>query len=244
VFLTVHDSGVVIKFPQLFRSIISISESVRNDLINRQAIASTVVLNGVDINLFRRKRKLKESSFENFKIVQVSRLRHTKKGQHLLLFAIKILRQLGLKNISVDFIGEGPSLYLLKELVSELGIESQVNFLGLQSREFIADHLCDYDLLIQPSFYEGFGLTIVEAFSARVPVLVSNIEGPNEIINNGEFGFSFESGDVDDLVAKIQYIHSNIDLASFKSDLAYNTRLSDFDINTTAQKYLSIYNYA
>ena len=149
-----------------------------------------------------------------------------------------------MENIFVDFVGEGPTLNFLQELTLKFGIESQVNFLGWQSRELIADTLCENDLLIQPSFCEGCGLTVIETFSAKIPVLVSNSEGPNEIINDDEFGFAFQSGDVDDLVSKIVYIYSNIELVNLKANLAYSKRLFDFDINATLKKYLSIYNNA
>ncbi len=42
---------------------------------------------------------------------------------------------------------------------------------------------------------------------AKIPVLVSNIEGPLEIIENGKYGFYFKSGDVEDLTHKILKIN-------------------------------------
>ena len=55
-----------------------------------------------------------------------------------------------------------------------------------------------YDLLVQPSRYEGFGLTVVEGMAAGVPVLVSDIEGPMEVIDKGRHGFAFRSEDFHD----------------------------------------------
>ena len=40
---------------------------------------------------------------------------------------------------------------------------------------------------------------MAEALAAQVPVLVSDIEGPMEIIGHGEYGMSFRSGDSEDL---------------------------------------------
>jgi len=49
-----------------------------------------------------------------FKIVQVSRLNHLKKGQHIAIEALKVLKDKGFDNIHLDFIGEGESEQFLK----------------------------------------------------------------------------------------------------------------------------------
>lgn len=69
-------------------------------------------------------------------------------------------------------------------------LEDHVIFEGLKEQAWIYENLCRYDLFIQPSRYEGFGLTVAEAISAKVPVLVSNIEGPLEIIDGGRLGMT------------------------------------------------------
>ena len=58
-------------------------------------------------------------------------------------------------------------------MVVELNLEKHVRFLGNQSREYVYSHLKDYDLFVQPSRFEGFGLTVAEAMAACVPVLVT-----------------------------------------------------------------------
>lgn len=54
-----------------------------------------------------------------------------------------------------------------------------------KNQEWIYHNLCNFDLFIQPSRFEGFGLTVAEAIAAKVTVLVSNIQGPMEIIDDG-----------------------------------------------------------
>ena len=78
-------------------------------------------------------------------------------------------------------------------MVQNLHLENEVVFEGLKDQSWVYQNLCNYDLFIQPSRYEGFGLTVAEAIAAKVPVLVSNIEGPLEIIDGGRLGMSFEN---------------------------------------------------
>src|SRR5690606_31369506 len=142
----------------------------------------------------------------NFRIIQVSRLDAEKKGQHIAIEALKLLMERNTSNIVLDFIGAGTSYDALKKQVKDNNLESYAHFLGLRDRDYIYKQLKNYDLLIQPSFYEGFGLTIVEAMAAKIPVLVSNIDGPIEIVQNGKYGFFFECGNALELSSKIEEV--------------------------------------
>jgi glycosyltransferase involved in cell wall biosynthesis len=142
----------------------------------------------------------------------------------------------------MSFIGDGPSEAFLKEMVCRKGIDKKVIFLGARDRAYVYKTLKDYDLLIQPSFYEGFGLTITEAIAAKVPVLVSDIEGPMEIIEKGKFGYFFEKGNGAAAAGQIVKI-MNMSEAE-KNDLinsAYEHVVAKFDIKNTATRYLTEY---
>jgi len=128
-------------------------------------------------------------------------------------------------------------------LVNSLGVEKYVDFIGEKSRSFIYKELKNYHLLVQPSFYEGFGLTVVEAMTAKIPVLVSNIEGPMEIIDYGNYGYYFNAGNEEDCAVKIKTIINEFSENdnSNKLDNAYNYAFSNFNIQATSQNYLDNY---
>ena len=131
----------------------------------------------------------------------------------------------------------------LTELADKLGLTNYVTFLGLCDREYIYSHLKDYDLLVQPSLYEGFGLTIVEALAAGIEVLVSDIDGPLEIIDKIGYGYKFKSEDSVDCALKIYEIYSkpNIAEAQERSEQQRQACKNFFDIEITAKKYLDEY---
>ncbi|MBK9737018.1 MAG: glycosyltransferase family 4 protein [Saprospiraceae bacterium] len=138
-----------------------------------------------------------------FKIVQVGRLEHEIKGQHILINALNILiNKYSVRNIHLDFIGEGSSLKYLMKLTDKLSVTKYVSFLGLCDREYIYTHLRDYNVLVQPSLFEGFGLTVVEALAAGIEVLVSDVDGPLEIIEKTGYGYIFKSGNAEDCGSK------------------------------------------
>jgi glycosyltransferase involved in cell wall biosynthesis len=128
----------------------------------------------------------------------------------------------------------------LKELVSQLGLENDVVFEGFKDRQWVFEHLRDYDLFLQPSDYEGFGLTVAEACAAKLPVLVSDVEGPLEVIDGGRLGMVFRHGDADDLANKLyQFIRDGYEIPIVEE--AYQNTLEHYSIAKTTQRYIKEY---
>lgn len=226
----------------LYDRIFSVSETIRQIVrLRSRSLDSTVVFNGVDFAKFVRKTTFNRGLF---RIVQVSRLDHRQKGQDVLLEAVSILvRNFGVSNIKVDFIGDGESYGYLASLIHRFGLEPYCTLLGPKTRRFVYENLCTYDLLVQPSRHEGFGLTVVEAMAARVPVLVSNVEGPMEIIENGRYGDFFASEDARDCAGMIAGIIERSRDGSFLERIVegYEFARSRFSIESTVSRYNSEY---
>ena len=226
------------EYPHM-KALFAISESVK-EVVLQQGFNSIVIENGVP---FSRIRKKNEYSVKNgfYQLIQVSRLDVSSKGQDLLVEAANILvNQRSLTNFRIFFIGEGHSRAMLEEMIQRYYLQDYFYFEGQKPQDWLREHLADYDCFIQPSRYEGFGLTVAEAMAARLPVLVSNIEGPMEIIDNGKVGMCFEAGNITDLADKIEkilrgkYDYSMIDKASSRVK-------SKYDVSITAQRYIREY---
>ena len=132
--------------------------------------------------------------------------------------------------------------FRIVEVTRQLKLEKQVNFLGNCDIEWIYHHLCDYHLLVQPSISEGFGLTIAEGMAAGVPVLVSDLPAPLEIIDKGKQGYYFRHNDVDDLCRMLRYIIKHYEEALQLSDKAQTFVTVNFDSKLIAQQYINLYN--
>lgn len=205
--LTVHDVGRNLKNVTKFNQVIAISEAVKLDIEKRSNIRPEIILNAVDTNSIRL--KLDDNRAETIEIICPARLEHKKKGQDLLIFAIEKV-VIYHPNISVTFVGDGDSRDLLEELIRKRGLTSYFCFIGNKNREWLYNNLQSYSLMILPSRYEGFGLVVVEALSAGIPVIVPNIDGPMEIIDGGRFGLSFEVDSSEDLAKVImKWLDSN-----------------------------------
>ena len=238
--LTVHDIGIPTDYHEKFNKIFSISRAVKDNISENSNIKSIVVNNGIKFNNI----KIKTKKNDLFHIIQVSRLNHEKKGQDILIKALNILvNEKVLVKIKIDFIGEGSSILYLKNLVEKYNLGNYVEFLGLKKREYILSNLSNYDLFVQPSRFEGFGLTVIEAMAAKIPVLVSDIDGPKEIVENGRFGYMFNSEDHDDCAEKILQIIDDFknDKIKDKMNDIYDVMKHKYDIKNTAIKYLEEY---
>lgn len=242
IFVTVHDVNKSCTHLKKYSKIFSISNAVQHDLLKRCGLRSVVVMNGIDFKNIQRKTHLSLSK-SSLKIVQVSRLCHEKKGQDLLIDALVELRNNYGIDASVTFIGEGDSLEILKEHARKLNVYNHCIFTGLWAREKIYRDLCKFDVLVQPSIWEGFGLTVVEGIGAEIPVVVSDGGGPAEIINNGTYGWLFRNGDSKHLATVLACLvkpelQNEIDN---KIKKAYSHVLEKYDISRTANHYLDEY---
>ncbi|MEG1573664.1 MAG: glycosyltransferase [Bacteroidales bacterium] len=208
-----------------YDKIFAISKAVSDDII-KSGNRCEIIINGVDFESIQ----IKENPFYSdgtLKIVVISRLLHSKKGQDTVLEAMRYLREEK---------GE-----FLKGMTENYSLTANVRFLGNKTRGYIYSHLKDYDLLIQPSRYEGFGLTVAEGMSACIPVLISDEKGPLEVIDGGKYGFVFEKEDYKGCAEKILYIKDNIDNFLPMLKEARERVKSHYSIKTTARSYIERY---
>ena len=110
------------------------------------------------------------------------------KNLEVVIKAIGILKKTQ-PNVKLVIIGDGPHKKSLQELVNKLNLESSIEFLGYASFDEKMKIIAASNALVFPSLCEGFGLVILEAFSQRKPVLVSNIKPMSEIVSDGKNGF-------------------------------------------------------
>lgn len=119
------------------------------------------------------------------------------KGFHVLLraFAAKLH---GRSDVTLRIAGAGPERSRLENLASELGLKSQVEFLGRIDREQIRSAMRVANVLVLPSFQETFGVVLIEAMSTGIPVIATRCGGPEEIIT-ADTGLLTSPGDVEEL---------------------------------------------
>lgn len=110
------------------------------------------------------------------------------KNLEVVIKAIGLLKKTH-QNIKLVIAGDGPHRKSLEELVGKLRLEDNVEFLGYVSHDEKMRLISNSNAFVFPSLCEGFGIVILEAFSQKRPVLVSNIKPMSDIVNNEKNGF-------------------------------------------------------
>lgn len=236
---TIHNMNTSSKEYHRYNALFAISDAVKNKT-EQQGFKAITVHNGIHIDAIETKNRVRRAEPIRYKFVSVGRLYTPHKGQDVLIRALAQVNKGGCKDWHLDVIGDGESRMLLQELIHEKGLDEQITLLGSRDRTYLYNHLCDYDLFILPSRTEGFGLSVAEAMCAEIPVLISRLDGPMEVIDGGRLGRFFNPDDENDLANEISKFMQN---GSDKTLLveARNYAVEHFDIRRTAEKYLEEY---
>lgn len=133
------------------------------------------IQNGVDTERIENVKADVINENRPFTMIYVARLVALKR-HYILLEALKRL-----PDVRLLLIGIGPLECDLKNNVKELGVENQVSFLGLKTREEVYRTLKESDLYVSSSSYEGLPVGVLEAMACGTPCLVSDIEQHAEI---------------------------------------------------------------
>lgn len=97
----------------------------------------------------------------------------------------------------------------IEELIDYWDMESNIEFPGVLSRRGLSKAFRESDLLIVPSFYEGFGIAYVEALGYGVPVIATSNGGAGEIIRDGREGFLLNPSDAEQLTKYLRWFKQN-----------------------------------
>jgi len=240
--ITVHDTAINARAIMCYNQIIAISNAVKLVLLANDIPANKVhmIPNGVPTAAIQCSGRDIKGNSPVIRVVCVARLVPEKKGQDILIAGIAKPILSGVP-IHVDFIGGGDSVTELRDLASRLGCGASISFVGELNRRALLRKLSSYDLLVHPARFEGFGLTVAEAMAAGVPVIVSNIEGPREIVDGGTFGGIFESENPFELAKQLLDFSMNREFWENRAVFAREHVQAMYSVTSTSQRYLEIY---
>jgi glycosyltransferase involved in cell wall biosynthesis len=236
--VTIHGFNRPINHTNKYFKVVAISKVIADDLIKKGLNNVVIIFNGVDTKKIQRKTKFNEEMV----LGCIGRLNHEVKGQDIVLKAFKLIKKEKI-NVKLIFIGDGPSKLFLLGLRKSLGLNNNVEFLDSMQREKLYKKIKDFDLLIQPSKHEGFGLTAVEAMSAGVPLIVSDAAGLVEVTAAGKYAEIFSPSTPEILAEKIINVIEGInsDLLNTKLMVASKYVKSRFSIESTCANYEDVY---
>jgi glycosyltransferase involved in cell wall biosynthesis len=182
--------------------IVAASTFGRETLIANEVSADKIRTNpyGVDLSAFRPREQ--ESKSRPFRFIFTGSLL-ARKGVPLLLAAWEKLRP---KDAELWLLGQvNPKV---RKLIPDL---PGLRVLGRRSRPELIDLLRSCDVFVLPSYFEGFGLVLLEALACGLPVITTTATAGPDIIKRDHDGWVIEPGNLEELVEAMEFCLKNRD---------------------------------
>lgn len=129
----------------------------------------------------------------------------------------------------------------LKELATSLEIHNRIRFLGRRSD---VGALLDFaDVFVFPSFFEGFGIALVEAMFKSLPCIASRIEVFEEILQDRETGLMIDPNSPNELKYAMLELYKNTDLRKTLGENGFRCAASKFHAEVIATQWEELYQH-
>lgn len=174
------------------------------------------------------------------RFVCVGRLTEAK-GQLLLIEAVAHLAVKGIR-IELVLAGDGPMRGELERLIANHGLSQSIRITGWISGSEVRDEILAARALVLPSFAEGLPVVIMEAMALRRPVLTTYVAGIPELVRQGENGWLFPAGSVDEIANAIEECLSTpMEQLQKIGDAGHRSVVERHSIDTEAHKLAELF---
>lgn len=161
------------------------------------------------------------------------------KGVHLMLEALVKLNYQG----RVLVIGNRSHSPEYSERLESLAKSLDVLFLDIiKDKKLLMAYLKNAKMFVFPSYHEGMSNMLLEAASANIPLICSDIPENVQVFDDNET-FFFRSGNSDDLAMKIESVLKNPSQANEMAEKAYNRLKTDYNWENLSRRYAYIYHW-
>ena len=196
-----------------YKKIIAVSEGVKRELVRYYDVPDediVIVPNGVDLDEFNPANRLRfrEPLRENLGILRFAPVlifvanEFDRKGLRVIIEALPLLKN---PEVRLLVLG-GDNRFPYQRLARQLGVDGQILFLGNVQK--ISRYYAASDLFVFPTIYEAFSLAVLEAGASGLPLLVTKVNGTEELVIDGANGY-FITREPEDIAEKIRTLISD-----------------------------------
>jgi glycosyltransferase involved in cell wall biosynthesis len=174
---------------------------------------------------------------ESWVVGFVGRLASQKRVDDL-IWAVETLRQIR-PQVRLLIVGDGPERKRLERFAVAVDCQNHCAFVGHQARPVEWLNLCNAVCL--PSSFEGMSNTLMEAMSAGVPVLASDIPPNRELIAHQQSGLLFQVADRAALIEGLRLLVDQPEVGLRLAEGASRVMLDHFGVEQMVEGYRAIY---
>ncbi len=156
--------------------------------------------------------------------------------------AIRALAELGDERAILVVLGEGPDRPELEALARSLGVEERVRLPGRSGD--VAAWLARAECLVHPARWEGFGLVLLEAMLAGLPVVASRVSSIPEIVADGATGLLVGADDAPGLARALDSLLADPQRARRLGEAGRERARAEFSEERMARRTIALYERA
>ena len=169
-----------------------------------------IIPNGVDLKEFAGLPPRRPNG-DTTELLFVGRCYPRQKGLEYLVKALPFLRSR--ESIRLTIVGEDwGGVAMLQSLARALGVERQIAFRGALPRDEVIQAYASADIFVLPSLFEPFGIVLLEAMAAGLPVVASAVGGIVDVVADGKTGLLIPPGKPLALAAGLEQLISDSSL--------------------------------
>ena len=215
------------------KRIVAVSEYTRQLALQHYTVEISVIPNGADVKLLApAKIKLNQP----VRLVFAGRFVHQKNP----LVVIQILSQIRDLEWHCAMLGDGPLFEEVKLEIGRNGMEDRFDLPGWITPQEVLDWFSKSDILFMPSLSEGLPVVGVQALAKGLALVVSDIGGFIDLVDDGKNGFLIDTDDLMKFEEALRILILNPDhLLNYRKTSLQ--KAGDFDIVRIVDKYLFIF---
>jgi len=226
-------------------AIISVSEEHRSTAITEGVAAPDhirTVINGIDLRLFEspnraEARRQLNANPDHLLIGVANRLAPVKAIEYAVRAMPAVVKKF--PNARMVIIGEGPSEADLRREAAESGVADHIVFTGF--RRNVPELLAAFDVVVQPSRWEGLSISLLESMAAGKPVVACDVQGNRDVLDHGRNGLMVPPQDPEALASAIVRLLSDSNFAGQLGRNAAQDCRERFSQQRMVEQTLAIY---
>lgn len=238
-----HERRIIIdRYQKCNNNFIAISQDTKKYLLRnlpRDVQNIKLLHNAVDFENFKRNSHTPKSipDKNNIKLINIGSFVE-KKNQIFLVHVVKILKDKGY-SVKLELLGDGPDKTTVENKISMMGLTDNIYCRGIVND--VNERIHDADIYVHSALYEPFGLVLLEAMSAGLPIVCLDGKGNRDIMENKKNGFFVKEYNPEIFADRLILLIDNSDLYRSFSDnvIAF---AANFDIKSYVKDLLMIYN--
>lgn len=189
----------------------------------------------VDLDFFYKKAKLKRTYT---KFISMGRLSKEKNFELLIKSFNKVNKKFPHSRLTI--VGDGQERQNLKNLITNLDLEPKISLLGMLTRDQVKKELWNSDMFVLSSNYEGWPMVFIEAFSAGLPIITTNVGSAGYIALNNQNSIVVNSNDQNEMEKAMTWIIEHPREAFKFSNNGQELVMAEYNIDKLIEQWVDL----